>query len=58
MPYMDKFGIMRVGGRLNQSCLPIEETNPIIVSAESHFHESVKHQGRLLTEGAIKNNGY
>ena len=65
-PYMDKDRIMRVGGRLNQSCLPLEETNPVILPGKSHvakliathFHELSRHQGRLLTESAIRNKGY
>ncbi|XP_014676742.1 PREDICTED: uncharacterized protein LOC106816632 [Priapulus caudatus] len=65
-PYLDNDDVMRVGGRLNQGCLPIEETNPVILPAKSHlarllvrhFHEKVEHQGRLLTEGAIRSHGY
>jgi hypothetical protein len=65
-PFLDKDGVMRVGGRLNQSCLPVETTNPVILSSKSHvarlivchFHEKCKHQGRLLTEATIRNNGF
>ncbi|XP_060603719.1 uncharacterized protein LOC132756616 [Ruditapes philippinarum] len=65
-PYLDNDGLIRVGGRLGQSCLQIELTNPIVLSGRSHiatliiryFHEKIKHQGRHLTEGAIRSNGY
>lgn len=65
-PFLDEFGILRVGGRLRHSSLPIEEKHPIILPSKHHitklllrhFHESVHHQGRLLTEGAIRQGGY
>ncbi|XP_053381699.1 uncharacterized protein LOC128549196 [Mercenaria mercenaria] len=65
-PYLDDEGVIRVGGRLNQSCLPKELTNPILLSGKGHtaslivrhFHEKCKHQGRLLTEGCIRTNGF
>ncbi|XP_033761542.1 uncharacterized protein LOC117343309 [Pecten maximus] len=65
-PFLDSDGIMRVGGRLGQSCLPLEEAHPIIVSNKSsiakllvrHFHDKVKHQGRILTEGSIRSHGF
>ncbi|XP_069105757.1 uncharacterized protein [Argopecten irradians] len=64
-PILDSDGLLRVGGRLGLSCLPIGETNPIIVSNKSpiskllvrHYHEKVKHQGRLFTEGSLRNHG-
>ncbi|XP_069133524.1 uncharacterized protein [Argopecten irradians] len=65
-PYLDNKGILRVGGRLRNSCLPFEETNPIILPKKHHvsklivrfYHEFVHHQGRLITEGSLRNNGY
>ena len=64
--YLDRHGILRVGGRLNKSCLPIEETNPIILPRKGHVsllitrfcHSQVKHQGRIFTEAALRNCGY
>ena len=58
-PYLDEHGIIRVKGRLQNSSLPLEETNPVILSRQCYiakllvryFHEGLKHQGRLLTEG-------
>lgn len=65
-PYLDDRGILRVGGRLNGSGLPVEETNPLILPSKhhvsrlvvQHYHEGVHHQGRLITEGSLRNNGY
>nr|XP_034303841.1 uncharacterized protein LOC117681830 [Crassostrea gigas] len=58
-PFMDKQGIVRVGGRLSQSNLPVDEKNPVIIPGKSHvsrllvshFHSKVYHQGRFISEG-------
>ncbi|KAK3082438.1 hypothetical protein FSP39_009290 [Pinctada imbricata] len=65
-PTVDGDGILRVGGRLNKSNLPLESKNPILVPGKSHiaellvrhYHGKAKHQGRFLTEGAIRSAGY
>lgn len=65
-PFMDENGILRVGGRLSQSSLPVEQRNPIILPGKAHLtalliahvHERVQHQGRLITQGALRNYGY
>ena len=65
-PFIDDEGLLRVGGRLRQSSLPLEEKHPFILPAKHHvtqllmrhFHESVRHQGRVFTEGAIRQGGY
>ncbi|XP_069102091.1 uncharacterized protein [Argopecten irradians] len=52
-PYLDDAGLLRVGGRLKTSNLPIKETNPLILSRKhhvahlivQHYHECVHHQG-------------
>lgn len=64
-PFLDEYGILRVGGRLNKSNIPSVERNPIIVPAKHHIaillvrlhHTSVQHQGRHITEGAIRSAG-
>ncbi|KAM7373874.1 hypothetical protein PAMP_006564 [Pampus punctatissimus] len=51
-----------VGGRLKHSQLTCEEKNPVILAKDSHVslllvrhhHEQVRHQGRHLTEGAVR----
>ncbi|XP_060602162.1 uncharacterized protein LOC132755319 [Ruditapes philippinarum] len=58
--------ILRVGGRLKSSQLPKGEKHPILIPGRSHtatllvrhYHEKVHHQGRHITEGAIRTAGY
>ncbi|XP_069109978.1 uncharacterized protein [Argopecten irradians] len=65
-PYLDENGMIRVGGRLQNSDLPRHEVNPILVPGQHyvamlltrHFHNAVQHQGRHLTEGAIRAAGF
>lgn len=65
-PIMDRSELLRGGGRIEQSDLSINEVHPIIVPGRhhlaillaSHYHEAVKHQGRHLTEGAIRAAGF
>ncbi|XP_060073443.1 uncharacterized protein LOC132553231 [Ylistrum balloti] len=65
-PYLDENGIIRAGGRLKKSELPRGEKNPILIPGRHHvatlltrhFHYSVQHQGRHLTEGAIRSAGF
>ena len=65
-PFLDSFGVLRVGGRLNKATLQSAEKNPIILSAHQHistllvlhYHSEVKHQGRHFTEGAVRAAGY
>ena len=65
-PFLDANGILPVGGRLGRILLPFDEKHPIIVSGKHHvasllvsyYHEQVRHQGRHLTEGAIRMAGF
>ncbi|XP_062597368.1 uncharacterized protein LOC134258800 [Saccostrea cucullata] len=65
-PFLDKDGILRVGGRLNKSSLPISEKNPVIIPRNHHialliaryYHELCIHQGRHFTAGAIRSAGF
>ncbi|XP_055367455.1 uncharacterized protein LOC114862962 [Betta splendens] len=60
-PILDN-GLLVLGGRLKYSGLTSVEKNPIILPKRNHisvlltryYHEQVKHQGRHLTEGAIR----
>lgn len=64
-PVLDDGGLLRIGGRLRHSTLITEEKHPLIVSGRSHigtllinyYHERIKHQGRVFTEGAIRSDG-
>ncbi|XP_033727676.1 uncharacterized protein LOC117317008 [Pecten maximus] len=67
-PFLDEQGVLRVGGRLNKTHEPAHTTqlNPIIIPGKSHvglllvrhFHHKVQHQGRHLTEGAVRSAGF
>ena len=65
-PFVDKDGLLRVGGRLSLAELSEEEKHPLIIPRNHHiatllvryFHEKVAHQGRHFTEGAIRAAGY
>lgn len=65
-PYVDSNGVLRVGGRLSRSDLDYNKKHPVIVPGRSHvakllvshYHDLVQHQGRLLTEGAIRDAGF
>ena len=61
-PFVDGSGILRVGGRLNKTEISEEQRDPIILLGSHHIsnllvlhhHELVKHQGRHVTEGAVR----
>lgn len=52
-PFLDEDGVMRVGGRLQQSNLPVETTHPIILNSRSRIvqlmveqtHRTLLHSG-------------
>ena len=64
-PIVDADGLLRVGGRIPLADIPWEEKHPIIVPKKHHVatllvrhhHEQVAHQGRHLTEGAVRSAG-
>lgn len=61
-PIFDDHHLLRIGGRLQHAPLDIEERHPLIIPGRNHiatllithYHERVKHQGRVFTEGAIR----
>lgn len=65
-PFIDENGVIRVGGRLNEASLSHEEKRPLILPGHHHvttliirqYHEENKHQGRHVTEGAIRSAGF
>ncbi|KAM7281667.1 uncharacterized protein ISCGN_006482 [Ixodes scapularis] len=65
-PCIDDKGLLRVGGRLNSAQLSQEERRPLIIPGKHHvalllvryYHEQIKHQGRHLTEGAVRSAGF
>ena len=64
-PFVDEQGLIRVGGRLENSTLSFEVKHPIVLPRSSqvtnliidHFHKKVKHQGKGLTMNEIRSNG-
>ncbi|XP_038165126.1 uncharacterized protein LOC119799356 [Cyprinodon tularosa] len=64
--FVDKDGVIRVGGRLRDSNLPYEVKHPAIIPKEHHItrmiiahcHEKIKHQGKGMTINAIREKGY
>lgn len=65
-PFLNDQGLLCVGGRLKYSDLLDCQKHPVIVPGKSyiakllvkHFHFRVQHQGRQLTEGAVRDAGY
>lgn len=64
--FLDKDGILKVGGRLKNASLPASQKHPMIIPKDhhitrmiiAHHHEQVKHQGRGITINEIRLNGY
>lgn len=65
-PYLDKEGLLRVGGRIRDANISQGEKNPLIVPGHhhvaalliKHYHEQTQHQGHLFTEGAVRSSGW
>lgn len=65
-PFLDEGDLMRVGGRLSQSITPYEGKHPVILPKKGHvtnlilchYHKSVQHQGRGITQNEIRASGY
>ena len=65
-PFIDKVGILRVGGRLRKSNLNETERNPIILPKKHPlskivliwYHSEVAHCGRGITMNAVRSAGY
>ena len=64
-PFIDSDGLLRVGGRTSLADLSYEEKHPLILPKKHHvstllvrhYHQNVAHQGRHLTEGALRSAG-
>ena len=65
-PFVDMYGVTRVGGRLKKSNLPDSAKHPAILPRYSHvtnliirhYHEKVQHQGRGITMNELRASGY
>ena len=64
-PFIDEQNLLRVGGRLKHADVNYSQQHPIIIPKNSHlaslliryYHCKVQHQGRLMTESAVRNGG-
>ncbi|XP_054259469.1 uncharacterized protein LOC128984197 [Macrosteles quadrilineatus] len=59
-PFIDSFGLLRVGGRLSQTSLPEDARHPIIlpkkhhvVNEDDHYHIYNLHSGPQLTQALL-----
>ena len=65
-PYIDEFGLIRVGGRLGKADASENFKHPIILPQESkiidaitrHVHQQISHQGRGQTLNEIRARGF
>lgn len=65
-PFLDEFGLLRVGGRMKRAEVTFSFKHPVILPRRGHvtqliirhFHESVHHQGRGITVNEIRSNGF
>ena len=65
-PFLEKDGVLRVGGRIRRADLNNETKFPIILPRDSHitkllvqhFHEACLNQGRTTTLNEIRSHGY
>lgn len=64
--FLDREGLLKVGGRLCNAPLPSSVKHPVIIPKDhyitkmiiSQCHENVKHQGKGLTINEIRSQGY
>lgn len=64
--FVDKDGLLKVGGRLKNASLPTSLNHPIIIPKSHHItkaiiaycHEKVQHQGKGLTINEIRSSGF
>ncbi|XP_071944711.1 uncharacterized protein [Antedon mediterranea] len=65
-PILGDDGLLRIGGRSENLEIDYNQKHPIILPADNHVatliaryhHRRVAHQGRHITEGAIRSGGY
>ncbi|XP_053381691.1 uncharacterized protein LOC123540987 [Mercenaria mercenaria] len=65
-PFLDQFGLLRVGGRIKRAELTFGFKHPVILPKRGHvtelvirhFHEHVHHQGRGITINEISSSGF
>ena len=63
--FVDDEGVLRVGGRLQESSLPFGVKHPAVLPKDhhvtsliiGHYHNTIQHQGRAMTINEIRSNG-
>ena len=65
-PFIDRDGILRVGGRLKYADIPNQVKHPVILPKNSHttslvikcYHEKINHRGKGMTLNEIRSHGF
>jgi ribosomal protein L13E len=65
-PFLDKEGILRVGGRLTRASVQFHVKHPVILPRKGHvtalvikhYHQRIRHQGRGMTLNELRANGF
>ena len=65
-PYLDRYGLLRVGGRIQKSIVSEEMKHPVLLARKSEIavmiirwcHEKVAHSGRGITMNYIRSSGF
>ena len=65
-PYLDKDGVLRVGGRIRNALVSYEIKHPVILPSKGHItallvryhYERISHQGRGMTLNDLRSHGY
>lgn len=65
-PFLDKDGVLRVGGRIRNALVSYEIKHPVILPSKGHVttllvryhHERIRHQGRGMTLNDLRSHGY
>ena len=65
-PYLDKEGLLRVGGRLKKSCFHFSDIHHLLIGNKSKgtalivewCHQRIAHGGRQLTISEVRSNGF
>ena len=65
-PFLDRCGLLRVGGRIQKSTVSEEMKHPVLLARKSEIavmiirwcHEKVAHSGRGITMNYIRSSGF
>ncbi|XP_048747853.2 uncharacterized protein LOC125660050 [Ostrea edulis] len=65
-PFLDSDNMLCIGGRIKHANIPLQEKHPLLIPGKHHIakllisqvHENVQHQGRHITEGALRAAGF